>query len=149
MRRLALITAGCLAVCSGHPANAEDPVSVSNGTHETAVLRVAMTDSLHNGMVQPPSAGEAFLLVFLETDDPCFDPTANADCFDGDRDRNELETIAWACGEVDITTTDSRSADGGGLLGGELACSYVVPISTAGLVLRLRGYPEIGVEPRD
>lgn len=118
---------------------------VSNDEHDIEVLEVALTGSLHDGMVQPPSPDEAFLLVYLDTDDPCFDPARNFDCFDGDRD--DLEAIAWACGEVEVSTDDLRPADGGGLLDGKLACSYVVPIKAGALVLRLRGYPEIDVEP--
>lgn len=125
----------------------EEAVTVSNGEYETRVVRVAMTDSLHDGMVQPPSDDEAFLLVYLETDDPCFDPVSNSDCFDGDLD--ELETIAWACGDVELSPDDIRPADGGGLLGTELACSYIIPINTRGLTLRLRDYEAIDVAPRE
>ena len=124
----------------------EDAVVVSNGTHETSVIRVAMTDSLHNGMVRPPSPDQAFLLVYLDSADPCFDPERNSDCFDGEFD--ELDTVAWACGEVEVAPDDVRPADGGGLLDGELACSYVISRDTRGLILRLRDYEAIDVEPR-
>jgi len=143
-RSLARVFVGWLALCPLQIA-AEEPVAVSNGAHEASIIRVAMTDSLHGGMVQPPAADQAFLLVYLETDDPCFDLALNADCFDADLD--EFETIAWACGEVEVTTDDIRPADGAGLLDGELACNFVVPIKVGKLVLRLRGYPAIAVEP--
>lgn len=142
-----LVTVGILSLLLPASTSADETVVVSNETHEIRVVRVAKTDSLHKGMVQPPTADEAFLLVRLETDDPCFDPAQNAECFDGERD--ELEITAWACGEVVIGEDDVRPADGGGLLDGELACSYLIPIDAKGLTLRLRGYPEITVEPTD
>jgi hypothetical protein len=139
------ISAGLLLLLITGSLPADEPVTVANDTHEIQVVRVAKTDSLHGGMVQPPTADEAFLLVYLETADPCFDPASNLDCFDGNRD--ELETIAWACGEVEVGVDDVRPADGGGLLDGELACSYLVPLDAGSLILRLRGYPEIEVAP--
>jgi hypothetical protein len=125
---------------------AQEPLVVTNDSHEVNVLRVAKTNSLHGGMVRPPSPAEAYLLAYLETDDPCFDPGRNAGCFDGEFD--EIDTIAWACGEIEISEDDIRPADGGGLLDGELACSYLIPVESGALTLHLRGYPPIDVAPQ-
>lgn len=144
-KRLRTVSAGLLSLLCSASLLADEPVIIANDAHEIRVVRVAKTDSLHDGMIQPPSAAEAFLVVYLETDDPCFDPARNLDCFGGNRD--ELETIAWACGEVEVSTEDVYPADGGGLLSGELACTYLIPLNASSLTLRLRGYPEIEVAP--
>ena len=55
----------------------QEAALVANDDHEVKVVRVELTGTLHGGIVQPPSAEEAFLLVYLETDDPCFDYERN------------------------------------------------------------------------
>lgn len=122
-----------------------ESVVVSNDEYEVRIVRVAKTNSLHGGMVRPPSPEAGFLLAYLETDDPCFDPTRNVGCFELQGD--ELETLAWACGEIEIGEGDVRPADGGGLIDGALACSYLVPVGSEAMTLRLRGYPEIEIAP--
>ncbi len=145
MGRSARIGLTALVAASGLVGQPSEPVVVSNDEHEVRIVRVAKTNSLHGGMVLPPSTDEAFLLAYLETDDPCFDPARNLGCFEGERD--ELETLARACGEVGLGDGEVRPADGGGLLEGELACSYLVPADSKAMKLRLRGYPEIEIAP--
>ena len=145
-RRLAfgLLAAAFLA---GSGVHADEPVAVGNGEYEVRVVRVELHGALHNGMVQPPSEDEAFLLVFLETSDPCFDFERNAACFPDAGDLNELDKVAWACGEITLDEEDVREADGGGVLAEGLACSFVVPVSAPSVLLTLRGYPAIDLQP--
>jgi hypothetical protein len=149
-----VVKAGCVrallafACLSGSiAALAEEPAVVSNEDHEVSVVRVELRGALHNGMVQPPSEDEAFLLVFIETADPCFDFERNLGCFPEAGYMEDLDKVAWACGEIALGEDDVRSADGGGQLADGLACSYVVPISATTIRLILRGYPEINLEP--
>ena len=136
-----------LAVCLiGVPLVAQESVVVANESHQVEVLRVAQVDSLHGGMLQPESAADAFLLVSVETEDPCFDPRLNGDCFDSEM--NEVEKVAWACGHV-LIGDEERPADGGGVLDGELTCSFVVPAGVAELTLVLRHYPEVELRAGD
>jgi hypothetical protein len=126
---------------------ADEPVVVSNGEHEVRVVQVELHGALHNGMVRPPSEDEAFLLVFIDTADPCFDFERNAACFPDAGDLNELDKVAWACGEITLDEDDVRLADGGGVLGEGLACSFVVPVSAPSVLLTLRGYAAIDLQP--
>ena len=149
-----VVKAGCapallaLACLSGPiAAQTEEPAVVRNEDHEVSVVRVELRGALHNGMVQPPSEDEAFLLVFIETSDPSFDFERNQDCFPEAGYMEDLDRVAWACGEIALGEDDVRSADGGGQLADGLACSYVVPISATTIQLTLRGYPEIDLAP--
>lgn len=148
MRSLNLFSAVAVVAVLGVSSRAltQEAALVVNDDHEVKVVRVELTGALHGGRVQPPSADEAFLLVFLETDDPCFDFERNQACFSSEL--SELDKVAWACGELMIAEDDVRPADGGGLLDGELACSFLVPANASDFLLRLRGYPEISLEPK-
>ncbi len=150
MRRArALLGVCCLLLVAWKPVQvtADEPVVVRNDDHQVRVVRVELRGALHNGMVQPPSADEAFLLVFLETGDPCFDFERNQGCFPEAGDLEALDKVAWACGEVTLGEEDRRPADGGGQLADGLACSYVIPVSAPSVRLALRGYPEVDLEP--
>lgn len=120
-------------------------VTVAGDEHRVEILRVERHEALMDGLLHPEDPDEAFLLVYLETDDPCLDPRRAVTCF-GDEIEPD-EKLAWACGRVLLDEGEERRADGGGLLDGELACSYVVPRRAERLVLELRGYPEIELEP--
>jgi hypothetical protein len=130
---------------TGTHGQGDESIVVSNEDHEVHIVRVAKTNSLHDGMVRPPSSDEAFLLAYLETGDRCFDPSRNAGCFE--RDMDELETLTHACGEIELGDGEVRPADGGGLLDGTLVCSYLVPSGSEGMKIRLLGYPEIEIAP--
>jgi len=140
-----VLTASCLLMPAR--SRADEPVVVRNGEFEVEVVRVELRGALHNGMVEPPNENEAFLLVFLETTDPCFNFDRNKSCFPDAGDLEGLDKVAWACGEVTLAEGDRRPADGGGQLADGLACSYVVPISAPSVRLTLRGYPEVDLEP--
>lgn len=134
------------AVVALSPASiaAEDSVVVTNDEHRVEIVRAERHDALIDGMLRPEDPRQAFLLVFLQTDDPCLDPESLDACFDGvDAD----EKLAWACGWVLLGDDEKRLADGGGILDGEIACSYVVPRRSKRLRLALRGYPEIELAP--
>jgi len=145
----ALFGACCLLVVVRAPdlMMAAEAVVVRNDDHEIRVVRVELRAALHNNMVRPPSEDEAFLLVFLETADPCFDFERNHGCFPEAGDLDELDKAAWACGEVTLREDDTRPADGGGQLADGFACSYVIPISAGSVRLTLRGYPETRLSP--
>lgn len=128
-------------------ATGDEPVVIRNQENEVRVVRVELRGALHGGMVQPPSEGEAFLLVFLETTDPCFDSNHNAACFPEAAHLSQLDRVTWACGELLLGLDETRPADGAGQLEGELACSFIVPVSAPPGRLRLRGYPEIDLAP--
>ena len=146
MRRVLTLLAA-IGLLLGSGASADEPVVVSNDEHKVRVVQVELHGALHNGMVRPPSEDEAFLLVFLDTADPCFDFERNAACFPDAGDLNELDKVAWACGEIVLGEDDVRLADGGGVLGEGLACSFVVPVSAPSVLLTLRGYPSIDLQP--
>lgn len=134
-----------LALAASAVAPAEKgSVTVAGDAHRVEILQVERHQALMDGMLRPEDPDEAFLLVYLKTDDPCLDPRRAATCFD---EIEADEKLAWACGRVVLDDGEERRADGGGLLDGEQACSYVVPRRTARLVLELRGYPQIELEP--
>ena len=126
--------------------SAQEAMVVANEWYEVEILRVEQVDSLHGGMLRPESSNDAFLMVYLETEDPCFDPERNRECFDVALD--ELEKLAWACGHV-VVEGDELLADGGGVLEGELACSFVVEAGTTDLTLVLRDYPGVELRARN
>lgn len=123
---------------------AAETLTVTNDEHRIEILRVERHDTLMDGMLWPEDPEETFLLVYLETDDPCLDPLQAASCF-GDEVEPE-EKLAWACGRVMLGEGEERRADGGGILDGELACSYVVPRASRRLVLEIRGYPQVELQ---
>jgi len=143
----AVLVLGVSCLLAPAPASTDEPVVVRNDDHEVRVVRVELRGALRNGMVQPPSEDEAFLLVFLETGDPCFDFEHNQSCFPDAGNLEELDKVAWACGEVTLGEDDHRPADGGGQLADGLACSYIVPATAPTVRLTLRNYPEITLEP--
>ena len=142
LRSLVTMSLAVLAV----PLSSQEATVVANEWYEVEILRVEQVDSLHGGMVRPDSANDAFLMVYLETEDPCFDPQRNHECFDAALD--ELEKLAWACGHV-VVEGDELLADGGGVLEEKLACSFVVEAGTTDLTLVLRDYPAVELRARD
>lgn len=139
--RLVALTALSLTALS----LAAQPVEVENEAHRVEIVRAERHDALMDGLLRPEDPTQAFLLVFLRTDDPCLDPERLDGCFDDEVEADER--LAWACGSVRLEDDEERLADGGGILDGELACSYVVPRRSKRLRLVLRGYPEIELEP--
>lgn len=113
---------------------------MANERHEVEILRVEQVDSLQGGMLRPERPEDAFLLVYVKTEDPCFDPERNSECFEAALD--ELEKLARACGHL-VLAGEERPADGGGWLEQELVCSFVVPAGADDLTLVLRDYPEV------
>ncbi|MDX1643185.1 MAG: hypothetical protein R3244_02385 [Thermoanaerobaculia bacterium] len=143
--RLAPNLVAVAAISLAKVALAAEPVQVENDDHRVEIVRAERHDELMDGLLRPEDPAEAFLLVFLRTDDPCLDPERIDGCFDDEVEADER--LAWACGSVVLEDGQERLADGGGILDGELACSYVVPRRSKRLRLMLRGYPEIELEP--
>lgn len=134
-----------LSLLGAPETGAQEAVRVANDRYEVEIVRAERRDALMNGMLRPEDPGQAFLLVFLDTEDPCLDPQPAASCFDGEVEADEK--LAWACGWLVLADGEESPADGGGVLDGELACSYVVPRRSKRLTLVLRGYPEVELEP--
>ena len=85
------------------------------------------------------------------TGDPCFDAARNLDCFGGERD--EWETIAWACGEIEIGAEDgARFTAGQAVSVPETQENGLVRVHDGGWVIsimardmpQIAGHPEIG-----
>ena len=81
-----LFAASCLLGSVGAQAQSgertkTDSLEVSNDSYTVKVLRAEMAGTLYDGMILPPSTDKAFLVVHLETDDPCFDPANEQTCF--------------------------------------------------------------------
>lgn len=118
--------------------------SVTNGTYKVEVTKVEKTRTILGNM-EPRTPGAVFLMVNIKTDDPCFDADKNQSCFDPKI--TPLTKVNMACGEIETAAGKIYEADGGGLIDGKLACGFVVPSETAGIVkLRLRGYPELKLD---
>jgi hypothetical protein len=119
--------------------------SVSNGTHRVEVTSVEKMPTLFGNM-RPRTPGAVYLMVNIKTDDRCFDADKNQSCFDPGLTPTTKSTLA--CGEIEIAGK-AFMADGGGLIGGKLSCGFVVPGETSGkFTLRLKGYPDLGLEVR-
>ena len=140
-----VLTSSLIVAMTSSMTSAQESGTVANEWYEVEIERVEQVDSLHGGMLLPEDPEDAFLLVYLHTEDPCFDPATNQDCFEAEFD--EFERVAWACGEV-LLGEETVPADGGGVTDDSLVCSFVVPAGTADLTLVLRGYPEVELSPR-
>jgi hypothetical protein len=115
--------------------------SVTNGEHTIDILEVEKAPTLHGGMIKPRNPNDVFLVIYIKTDDPCFDESKNASCFDAGM--TPLDKIVKACGAVQTEPGNTYFADGGGHIEGRLACNWTVPKNIDKATIRFTGYPDL------
>ncbi len=143
-------TASSTPPATSAPASTENPTqapknSVKNESHEVNLVKVEWTQTLISGpMVAKTHPDEIFLIVYLKTDDPCFDDSNNEPCFEGKM--TSWDKVQKACGKVQVAPDEEYTAGGGGVTNGTRICRYIIPKKTNSVMLRLTGYPEIKLE---
>lgn len=136
-----LVALGCMVLLPWGAVAQKPAQSITNGSYKVQVTKVEQTPTMHGGMLKPPHPDQVFVVVYFETDDPCLDPRQNAAC--GAPQETPLAKVAEACGTLQTAAGTTYPADGGGLLAGGLACSFIVAKPITGVTLRLTGYPEL------
>jgi len=125
------------------PAKRAVSKSVSNGNYKVTV-RVEKTRTFRSLFVRerPRSSSDAFLVVYLKTNDPCLNPLVGRPTESHPECGDALKT----CGEIETATGKIYEAHLGGQERQRI-CIYVVPSETAGKVtLRLKGYPDLQLD---